>query len=106
MRKLTQKDIDIFKKLVPELGDIVSPEGHPFPFILRPVSHRFVQSSEDFGERLRRLSKDDMDYLVGLVLRGDEDVQDLSEGDLDEFMAVVREKVPEKETELRNKVRV
>lgn len=104
MRKLTQKDIDIFKKLVPELDDIVSPEGHPFPFILRPVSHRFAQSSEDFGQRLRRLSKEDMNYLVELVLLGEEDVQDLSEGDLEEFMAVVREKVPDKEGALREKL--
>lgn len=66
--------------------------GHHFPFILRPVSHKFAESPEDFRARLERLDADELDYLVGLALEGKEDVQSLDE-DLEELVAVVAKKV-------------
>ncbi|MDQ1276928.1 MAG: hypothetical protein QG610_2507 [Euryarchaeota archaeon] len=93
-REFTQKDIDIFNKLAPEAGGktISREAGHHFPFILRPVSHKFAESPEDFRERLERLNADELDYLVGLALEGKEDVQSLDE-DLEELVAVVAKKV-------------
>ena len=68
-REFTRKDIEIFNKLAPEAGGrLTSREaGHQFPFILRPVSHKFAESPEDFRERLERLSPDELDYLVGII---------------------------------------
>lgn len=93
-REFTQKDIDIFNKLAPEAGGNTMSKGagHHFPFILRPVSHKFAESPEDFRERLERLDAGELDYLVGLALEGKEDVQSLDE-DLDELVAVVAKKV-------------
>ncbi|MDI9395630.1 MAG: hypothetical protein QM426_09530 [Euryarchaeota archaeon] len=93
-REFTQKEIEIFNKLAPEAGgSTFSREaGHHFPFILRPVSHKFAESPEDFRERLERLDAVELDYLVGLALEGKEDVRSLDE-DLEELVAVVAEKV-------------
>ncbi len=93
-REFTRRDIEIFNKLAPEAGGrLTSREaGHQFPFILRPVSHKFAESPEDFRKRLERLNPDELDYLVGLALEGKEDVQSLDE-DLEELVAVVAEKL-------------
>ena len=98
-REFTQKDIEIFNKLAPEAkGNLTSREaGHQFPFILRPVSHKFAESSEDFRKRLERLNPEELDYLVGLALEGKEDVQSLDE-DLEELVAVVAQKLPPERT--------
>jgi hypothetical protein len=104
-REFTEKDIEIFNKLAPEAGGmLISREaGHQFPFILRPISHKFAESSEDFRERLERLSPEELDYLVGLALEGKEDVQSLVEEDLDELVKVVTEKVsPERAKQLKD----
>lgn len=99
-REFTRKDIEIFNKLAPEAGGrLTSREaGHQYPFILRPVSHKFAESSEDFRKRLERLSPEELDYLVGLALEGKEDVQSLDE-DLEELIAVVAEKLSSKRAE-------
>jgi len=104
-REFTEKDIEIFNKLAPETGGkLISREaGHQFPFILRPISHKFAESSEDFRARLERLSPEELDYLVGLALDGKEDVQSLVEEDLDELVEIVTEKVsPERAKQLKD----
>ncbi|HHV25198.1 MAG: hypothetical protein PHG79_06500 [Methanosarcina sp.] len=103
-REFTRKDIEIFNKLAPEAGGrLTSREaGHQFPFILRPVSHRFAESPEDFRKRLERLSPEELDYLVGLALEGKEDIQSLDE-DLEELVAVVAEKLsPQRAKQLKD----
>lgn len=103
-REFTEKDIEIFNKLAPEAGGstISKGAGHHFPFILRPVSHKFAESPEDFRERIERLSSEELDYLVGLALEGKEDIQSLDE-DLEELVAVVEEKVsPERAKQLKD----
>jgi hypothetical protein len=104
-REFTEQDITIFNKLAPEAGGkLVSREaGHQFPYILRPISHKFAESSEDFKERLERLSPEEVDYLVGLALEGKEDVQSLVEEDIEELINVVTEKVsPERAKQLKD----
>ena len=104
-REFTEKDIEIFNKLAPEAGGkLISREaGHQFPFILRPISHKFAESSEDFRARLERLSPEELDYLVGLALEGKEDVQSLVEEDIDELVEIVTEKVsPERAKQLKD----
>ena len=107
-REFTRKDIEIFNKLAPEAGGRLTSGGggHQFPFILRPVSHKFAESPEDFRERLERLSPDELDYLVGLALEGKEDVQSLGE-DFEELAAIVAEKLsPERAKQLKDFVGV
>jgi len=93
-RAFTETDKRIFNKLVPEKGGCTdSGAGHPFPFILRPVSHRFAVSGEDFRERLSRLDTEEVEYLADLVLVNQEDIMSLDEEDRESFLDLVGEKI-------------
>jgi len=87
-------DNRIFNKLAPEAGGSTdSGAGHSFPFILRPISHRFAESGEDFRERLSRLDTEEIKYLADLVLQNQEEITSLDEEDMESFLELVEEKV-------------
>ena len=67
--------------------------GHPYPFILRPISHKFAESSEDFGDRLNRLDTEELDLLSDLILEGKEEVRSLDPEDVDVLMEIIAEKI-------------
>jgi hypothetical protein len=93
-RVFSEMDMQIFNKLVPEAGGSTdSGAGHSFPFILRPISHRFAESAQDFRERLSRLNKDEILYLTTLVLSNQEEITSLDEEDLDSFLEIVEKKI-------------
>ena len=97
MRKFTELDRQILAKLAPELEGATGPApGHDFKFILLPVSHRFSESPEDFAARLNKLTDDELDYLVELILREEEDVRSLAEGDFDALVELIGKRLPEK----------
>ncbi|AEH61767.1 conserved hypothetical protein [Methanosalsum zhilinae DSM 4017] len=102
-RKFTNKDIEIFNKLAPETGgNTTSAMGHQYPYILRPISHRIAQSSDDFKNRLNKLSSEELDYLVDLALKDMEDIRSLDPGDIDALMDVISEKISsERASELK-----
>ncbi len=103
MRQLTELDKNILAKLAPELEGATGPApGHDFKFILLPVSHRFSDSPEDFAARIGKLTDEELDYLVGLIMRGEEDVRSLAEGDFDAMVEVMEKRLPEKAKGLRN----
>ena len=94
-REFTETDIKIFNKLAPELnGNLMSNSGHPYPFILRPISHKVAESAEDFRERLERLDAEELDYIVQLAIEGKEDIRSLDADDIDSIMELVEEKLP------------
>ena len=103
MRQLTDHDRKILAKLAPELGGATGPApGHDFKFILVPVSHRVSESPEDFAARFTRLDDEELTYIVDLILRGEEDVRSLAEGDYDAFIEIIEKRMPEKAKELKN----
>lgn len=84
MRTLNERDKKILEKLAPELEGATGPApGHDFHFILLPVSHKLSESPEDFAARLNRLNDNELSYIVDLILKGDEDVRSLAEGDFE-----------------------
>ncbi|MBQ3620775.1 MAG: hypothetical protein II940_03775 [Methanosarcinaceae archaeon] len=101
-RIFTETDIRIFTKLAPETGgNIQSGSGHAFPFILRPVSHRFAQDADDFKNRISRLDNEEIEYLVGLILADQEELLTLDEEDFENFLDLVAERLsPEKKKEI------
>ncbi|MBW6518499.1 MAG: hypothetical protein K0A89_08370 [ANME-2 cluster archaeon] len=102
-REFTQKDIDIFNKLAPEMeGNLNSPAGHQYLFILRPLSHKVAESSEDFKERLLRLTNEELEYLLDLGLKAQEDIRGLAEGDMYAFVEAIEERVPQRLSELKD----
>jgi len=93
-RVFSETDIQIFNKLAPEAGGSTdSGAGHSFPFILRPISHRFAESGEDFRERLSRLDTAEIEYLADLVLSNQEEITSLDEEDMDSFLTLVENKI-------------
>lgn len=68
MRKLDARDMEILKKLAPEM----KPEEMHYRSILPPVSMHYAADEEDFQERLGRLSSEDMNYLAGRIIDGSE----------------------------------
>jgi hypothetical protein len=74
-RSLSRRDLEILKKLAPEVNDPLCPgSGHDFFSILPPVSNHFATSDADFLARIERLSEEDLGYLVELILDGAESV--------------------------------
>ena len=104
MRTLTELDKNILAKLAPELEGATGPApGHDFKFILLPVSHRISASPEDFAERVNRLTDNELEYLTEIILRGEEDVRSLAEGDYDALVDVVEKRLPGAGARLRDK---
>lgn len=69
MRKLSEKDIEVLKKLAPEIEKKNKIE---YRSILPPVSMHYAVDEEDFEARLERLTEDDLLYLADKILDGSE----------------------------------
>ncbi len=72
-RELSEKDRQILIKMVPELEDWIK-HGIDIEYrnILPPVANHHSRDEKDFEARLKRLSVEEMRYLVDLVLEGTE----------------------------------
>jgi hypothetical protein len=72
-RELSDKDLRILKKLVPELEDLLDQGGEvEYRNLLPPVANHHSRDETDFQERLMRLSPEEMLYLADLALDGTE----------------------------------
>lgn len=72
-RELDEKDLEILKKLAPELESLIcSGSGVEFQSILPPLANHIAMGGQDFVERLRRLSEEEMRYLSERILDGSE----------------------------------
>ena len=101
-REFTKKDINIFNKLAPELkGNLISPQGHQYLFIMRPLSHRVASSSEDFKLRIEGLTDEELEYLVDLALEAKEDIRGLAEEDMYAFIEVIDKRIPNMSSKLK-----
>ena len=93
-RELTERDIEIFRKLAPECGEAAcGGSGHAFQSILPPISNHFAESAEDFEERLTRLDAADVQWLVDRILDGTESLACVQEEDIDAFVKMVRSNI-------------
>lgn len=72
-RILSETDINILKKVAPECeGLICSGSGVPYRSILPPLANHYSKDAADFLRRIESLSKDDLEYLIRLILSGEE----------------------------------
>ncbi len=89
-RKLNNDDLLILKKLALELADpTCAHSGHEFRSVLPPVSQHITKSSEDFRERLMKLSDSELNYLVSLVFEGMESLHCVKKEHVDALAEVV-----------------
>ena len=70
-RDLNEQDLQILKKLVPELEELQS-QGIDIEYmnILPPVANHHSRDVSDFEQRLKKLSVEDMRYLARSDFRG------------------------------------
>ncbi len=102
MRKLSERGRNILAKLAPELKGAAGPApGHEYQFILLPVSHKVAESPEDMADRVNKLDDEELSYLIDLILREEEDVRSLSEGDFDAILEIIEKRLPERAQELK-----
>jgi hypothetical protein len=93
-RELSEKDIAILKKLAPECGDLTcSGSGHMFHSILPPVSNHFAQDSDDYTQRINRLSDDELTYIVEMIHKGEESMGCLPVEDVEAFVHLVHDRL-------------
>ena len=89
-RKLSLDDLQILKKLAPELLDTTCiNSGHEFRSVLPPVSQHFSPSSHDFRERLVKLSDEELNYLIELIFEGMESLHCVKKEHVDALVDVV-----------------
>ena len=93
-RELSEKDIAIVKKLAPECGDLTcSGSGHMFHSILPPVSNHFSEDTDDFIQRISRLSDDELTYITEMILKGEESMGCLPLEDVEAFVHLIHERL-------------
>lgn len=78
-RELDEKDIDIIKKLVPEIVNFVESGRMKVEYmnILPPVANHYSRNANDFEKRLQKLSSEDVKYLADKIINGSESVNHL-----------------------------
>ena len=95
-RELSEKDIEILKKLAPECGDLTcSGSGHQFHSILPPVSNHFAEDSDDFIQRINRLTDEELTYITDMIQKGDESMGCLPLEDVEAFVHLVHDRLSE-----------
>src|SRR4030042_4295896 len=93
-RELSEKDIAILKKLAPECGDLTcSGSGHMFHSILPPVSNHFARDSNDFIERINRLTVEELSYITEMIKKGEESMGCPPVEDVEAFVKIVHDRV-------------
>ena len=93
-RELSGKDIAILKKLAPECGDLTcSGSGNRFHSILPPVSNHFAEDSDDFIQRISRLSDEELTYITDMISKGEESMGCLPVEDIDALVHLIHERL-------------
>lgn len=93
-RELSPRDLDILRKLAPELESVIcSGSGVEFRSILPPVSNHFAMDEEDLAERLERLSADDLSYISDLIADGSESLGCLGPEAAEVFFEILERKL-------------
>jgi hypothetical protein len=73
VRILSPRDLDLLKQMAPEFtGEDCSTINAPYKSLLPPVANHYATNANDFLQRIKRLSSDDLEYLVSLIASGEE----------------------------------
>ena len=78
-RELDAKDIELIKKLVPEIVNFLESGRMEIEYmnILPPVANHYSRNADDFEKRLQELSAEDVKYLADKIIEGSEGVSHL-----------------------------
>jgi hypothetical protein len=93
-RDLSKRDLDILCRLAPEVNSLICEgSGIEFRSILPPVSRHFARDGTDFTERLNRLDRADLEYLVARISDGSESLGCMPPEDVESFAKILAEKL-------------
>ena len=93
VRTLSEKDITLLSKMSPEFdGESCRGSGAPYRSLLPPIANHYSQDAEDFKARIERLTDEDFNYLVGLILDGEESLHCIPP----EYYSILEEKIAKK----------
>jgi len=78
-RELDAKDIELIKKLVPEIVNFLESGRMEIEYmnILPPVANHYSRNASDFEKRLQKLSAEDVQYLADKIIGGSEGITHL-----------------------------
>jgi hypothetical protein len=96
MRKLNERDIEVLKKLAPEIETKSRVE---YRSILPPISMHYAVDKEDFQDRVNRLNAQDLGYLADRILDGSECLLCISPEFAGVFLDVLEEKLSREKAE-------
>ncbi|MBN2734153.1 MAG: hypothetical protein JXQ82_04770 [Methanomicrobiaceae archaeon] len=95
-RELSERDIEIFRKTAPEYSlDLCPGSGKSFQSVLPPLLNHISKNTDDFKERLSNMSENDWEYLISLILSGEESVSCLSRDALESVLYYVSKISPD-----------
>lgn len=95
-RTLSEKDVEILKKLAPECADVTcAGSGFDYQSILPPVSNHYALNDDDFEERLNRLNIFDLKYLAEVILDGSESLGCIQPEHAEILVRLMKERVSE-----------
>jgi hypothetical protein len=104
-RELNTKDIEIMRKLAPELEDVICRgSGLEYRSILPPTANHFATDDLDFAQRLDRLTKDELMYLMEMIKDGRESLGCLQEESAEVFIAVVQNNLSREDAALAREI--
>lgn len=102
-RELDEKDLEILKKVAPELEKLIcSGSGVEYRSILPPLANHISRDELDFENRLAKLSIKELQYLCDLALDGRESLGCLEPEYAEVFFNMVSDKIS---SDLAKKVR-
>ena len=90
-RELDAKDIDLIKKLVPEIVNFLESGRMEIEYmnVLPPVANHYSRNASDFENRLKKLSAEDVKYLADKIIDGSEGVSHLDPEYAEVFFTIV-----------------
>jgi hypothetical protein len=93
-RDLNERDVQILKKLAPELEEMQS-QGIEIEYmnILPPVANHHSRDVPDFEQRLKKLSVEDMRYLTDMVFQEKEGLSCLEPDFAEVFFSVAGQRL-------------
>ncbi len=79
VRVLSERDLKLLSIMAPEFaGESCRGSGVAYKSLLPPIANHYSTSTENFDERIGRLSSDDFAYLIDLMISGDESLHCLN----------------------------
>ena len=96
-RELDEKDIELIKKLVPEIVNFLESGRMEIEYmnILPPVANHYSRNVNDFKKRLQKLSAEDVRYLADKTIDGSEGISHLSPEYAEVFFTIVERTLSE-----------